>query len=559
MLQKHYSTNKGQTQVKEKYGVNPYTTPLLVYTNLDRSKQDAVNSVLKGESYNWINDEVQTGVAVLDSESGKVLAIGNGRNKNGALEYNNATSISRQPGSTAKPLFDYGPGIEYNNWSTYQLFDDSKYTYSNGRSIKNWDNGFFGTITLRRALSTSRNIPALKAFQQVENDKIREFTTNLGITPELCTSGFKYNKETDKCVNKTTNETKNPMKIHEAHSIGAFTGTNPLEMAGAYAAFSNGGYYNEPYTVSKVVFRQTGETREHKSNKKQVMSDATAFMISSVLQDVSLTGGTPKNVACKTGTTNFDENYMNALNMPSDAIRDSWVVGYSTKTVIGMWYGYENTTKESVKNGFVLHNLPATIQKDKLFNALVASGAMESNRESFKEPSSVIKIGIAPGSNPPKLATPGAEAVYEYFKKGHEPTEYDTSNYKISAPGDLKITETSSGKVTISFQAISPGDLKNDTLGKWGYNIYKDNVLIGWTDKTIFQYTPEGSQYGTYKVIGSYKSSSEIQSEAAIKKYEKTDEEDKNPPSTPSSSPTPSPSSSPSPTPSVTPTPSITP
>ena len=326
-------------------------------------------------------------------------------------------------------------------------------------------------------------------------------------------------------------------------------------MAAAYAAFSNGGYYNEPYSVSKVVFRQTGETKEHKSNKKQAMSDATAFMISSVLQDVALTGGTPKNVACKTGTTNFDEKYMNELNMPNDAIRDSWVVGYSTKTVIGMWYGYENTTKDSVREGYVLHNLPATIQKDKLFNALVAAGAMEQNREAFKEPSSVVKIGIAPGSNPPKLAAPGASAVYEYFKKGHEPTEYDTNNFKISAPKDLKITETSSGKVIISFQGVNPGDLKDESLGKWGYNIYKDGVLIGWTDKTTFQYTPDGSPYGTYKVIGSYKSSSEIQSEPAIKKYEKSDSEEEKPTPTPTPSPSPTPTPTPSPSPSPTPSP----
>lgn len=541
-------------ELEENYGVNPYTTPLLIYTNLDRAKQNAVNSVLNGENYNWINDVVQTGVAVLDSETGKILAIGNGRNRDSARQLNNATSISRQPGSSAKPLFDYGPGIEYNNWSTYQLFDDSKYTYSNGRSIKNWDNGYFGTITLRRALSTSRNIPALKAFQQVDNDKIKEFTTNLGLEPELCNTGYKYNKENDRCVNKENpSDTKTPNKIHEAHSIGAFTGTNPLQMAGAYAAFSNGGYYNKPYAVSKVVFRQTGETKIHKSDKKQVMSDATAFMISSVLQDVALTGGTPKNVACKTGTTNFDENYMNNLNMPGDAIRDSWVVGYSTKTVIGMWYGYEMTTKESVAEGYVLHNVPATIQKDRLFNALVAAGAMESNREPFKEPSSVVKVGIAPGSNPPKLAAPGGSAIYEYFKKGYEPTEYDTSNYKISAPANLRVTE-SNGKVTLSWSAVDPGALKNDSLGKWGYSIYKDGVLIDWTDKTTYTFTPDGNVYGTYKVIANYKSSTEVQSEAATKKLEKDEEEEK-----PTESPTPttSPTTSPTPTHSPTPTPTI--
>ena len=148
--------------------------------------------------------------------------------------------------------------------------------------------------------------------QTVQNKKIIEFVTNLGINPEIENG-----------------------KIHEAHSIGAFTGVSPLQMSAAYAAFSNGGYYNEPYSVSKVVFRDTGETKEHKSNKKQVMSDATAFMISSVLQDVSLLGGSNiENVARKTGTTNYDSKTMEDKNLPWDAVRDSWIIGYSTKTVM---------------------------------------------------------------------------------------------------------------------------------------------------------------------------------------------------------------------------------
>lgn len=537
-------------EITNKYGINPYTTPLLVYTNLDRSRQDAVNSVLNGENYNWINNKVQTGVSVLDSETGKILAIGNGRNVNNRSndnvdQYNYATQIKRQPGSTAKPLFDYGPGIEYNNWSTYELFDDAPYSYSNGRSIKNWDGKYFGTITLRRALSTSRNIPALKAFQKVDNKKIRKFVTSLGITPEVCNSGYKYDKEKDLCINKTdSSDTQNPLTLHEAHSIGAFTGVSPLEMSAAYAAFSNGGYYNEPYTVEKIVFRQTKKEVTHKSTKTQVMSDATAFMISSVLQDVSLTGGTPKNVACKTGTTNFDDNTMKSYRMPNDAIRDSWVVGYSTKTVIGMWYGYDNFTKQSIADGYVLHNVPATIQKDRLFNALVSAGAMESNREEFKLPSSVVKVGVAAGSNPAKLASPGQSAIYEYFKKGYEPNEYDTNSYKLPAPGNLKATE-SDGKVTLSWSSVNHSSMSTSSdYGKFGYNIYKDGILIGWTDKTSYSFTPDGSVYGTYKVVATFKSYSGITSESATITLKESSKPSPSP--SPSEEPSPSPSPSPS-------------
>lgn len=522
------------SELGDKYNIDPSKTPVEVYTNLDRSKQEAVNSVMNGETYTWIDDKVEAGVTVLDSETGKVLAIGAGRNR-GAGDWNFAVDNKRQPGSTAKPLFDYGPGIEYNNWSTYQLFDDSPYTYTGGRPIKNWDNGYFGTITLRRALSASRNIPALKAFQQVDNNKIKEFVTNLGITPEICNSGYEYDKEQDLCVNEDNkNDTHKPNKIHEAHSIGAFSpGVSSMEMAGAYAAFSNGGYYNEPHTIEKIVFRDTGEVIEFDGEKKKVMSDATAFMISDVLQDVALTGGTPTNVAAKTGTTNYDSEYMEKHNLPGDAIRDSWVVGYSTKTVIALWYGYQNN---DTTGRYVLHNVPATIQKDRIFNALVKAGAMESNREAFKQPSSVVKLGIISGSNPPIVAGSGytGSVVYEYFKKGHEPEETDLSSIKLGKPGNLKVSyDESSNKVTLSWSAVDPGDNKN--LGTFGYNVYIGSTLIAFTENTSYTYTLSGSSspYGTYKVVATFKGYSGVQGTAATYTLEEPEEEDPDIPETP--------------------------
>lgn len=467
-------------EVEEKYGVNAYTTPLLIYTNMDKSKQDGVNDVINGKTYNFINDKVQTGVSVLDSGTGKILAIGGGRNKNGANTYNYATHLNRQPGSTAKPLFDYGPGIEYNNWSTYgyqngddnyKLFEDAPYSYSNGQSIKNWDGGYFGSITTRKALATSRNIPALKAFQMVDNSKIIDFVTSLGIKPEI--SGD---------------------KIHEAHSIGAFTGVSPLKMSAAYAAFSNGGYYNEPYSVSKIVFRDTGKTDEHKEKPKQVMSDATAYMISSILQDVSITGGKPHNVAAKTGTTNYDDNTMSKYHLPGDAIRDSWVVGYTNKTVIGMWYGYDFIDSE-----YCLRNLPATIQKDKLFLAL-ANGVFEKKKEEFKMPDSVVKASIGES--------------YELFRKGHEPKKNnEEAQVKLSTPSGLKVTNNGN-KVTLTWNGVNR--LPNDeNYGKLIYNIYQGSTLIDFTPSTTYSFTSTSNPYTTYKVVATYKSYSGAQSDAA--------------------------------------------
>ena len=497
-------------EVEDKLGsdYNPYTVSMQIYTNLDRDKQDGINRVMNGETYNWVNDVIQSGVTVLDSETGKILAVGAGRNKTGVNTLNFATSdnIKRQPGSTAKPLFDYGPLIEYNNASTfgyndgndnYKMFVDEPYSYSTGQEINNWDGSFMGNMTTRRALSLSRNIPALKAFQQVDNSKIIEFVQKLGIEPEIENG-----------------------KIHEAHALGAFTGVNSLDMAGAYAAFSNGGYYNEPYSVSRIVLNSTGEEYTHESEKTKAMEDSTAFMITSILDDTSITGGgAMENVAMKTGTTNFDEATRERLGMADDAIRDSWVVGYTTKTVIAMWYGYEKTTAESVAQGYYFHNLSGTVQRDRLFTA-IANEVFEDNKEEFTMPESVVRVPLVSGSSTAKVAGTGysGNILYEYFKKDHEPTgNAETSN--LATPTGLSATY-SNGSVKLSWNAVNPGNV-DSSYGDFGYNVYFNNTLLGFTTNTNYTINNPSNPYGTYKVVATFQKYDGLNSEAATYTLEK--------------------------------------
>ena len=497
-------------EVENKLGsdYNPYTVSMQIYTNLDRDKQDGINKVMNGENYNWVNDVIQSGVTVLDSETGKILAVGAGRNKTGVNTLNFATSdsIRRQPGSTAKPLFDYGPLIEYNNASTfgyndgndnYRMFVDEPYSYSTGQEINNWDGSFMGNMTTRRALSLSRNIPALKAFQQVDNSKIIEFVQKLGIEPEIENG-----------------------KIHEAHALGAFTGVNSLDMAGAYAAFSNGGYYNEPYSVSKIVLNSSGEEYTHESEKTKAMEDSTAFMITSMLDDTSITGGGAMDrVAMKTGTTNFDENTRKRLGMADDAIRDSWVVGYTTKTVIAMWYGYEETTAESVAQGYYCHNLSGTIQRDRLFTA-IANEVFEDNKEEFTMPESVVRVPLISGSSTAKIAGTGysGSILYEFFKKDHEPKgNVETSN--LATPTGLTASYSNSS-VRLSWNAVNPGNA-DSSYGEFGYNVYFNNTLLGFTTNTSYTINNPSNPYGTYKVVATFQKYDGLNSDAATYTLEK--------------------------------------
>ncbi len=480
-------------ELEDEYGVNAYVTPLKVYTNMDPEKQDAVNNIMNGVTFDWENEVVQSGVSVLDSNTGKILAIGAGRHRQGVNTYNFATQMNRQPGSGAKPLFDYGPGMEYQNWSTYgyndgndsyKPFVDEPYSYSDGTVVHNWDNKYMGTMTLRRALALSRNIPAIKAFQLNDNKKIIEFVEGLGIKPEIASNG----------------------KIHEAHALGAFNGVNPVQMSAAYAAFSNGGYYNKPYSVSKIVYRDTGETVKHKGKKKQAMSDATAYMMSSVLQDVTFSGGNNKSipgVAAKTGTTNLDEATINRYHLAGDAIGDSWVNGFTTKTVISMWYGYQQ-----ISSDYYSRNVPATVQRDKLFRAL-ADQVFEKDKGTFTQPDSVEKVKMG-GS-------------YEYFKKGHEPkSKTEETSDKLDTPSGLKVT-VNGNQVTISWNPVSPKDQKSE-YGAFGYNVYFGSTLLTFTQGTTYTYTTS-SPYGTYKVEATYKSYSGAKSAQATYTLKEEQEE----------------------------------
>lgn len=484
-------------EVKNRYGVDPYSTPMLVYTNMLRSNQDGINKIMDGKtSYKWKDEDMQAGIAVLDSTNGKILAIGAGRNRTGAKNFSYATfdeKSQRQVGSTAKPLFDYGPGIEYNNWSTYTLFDDKPYTYSNGKQINNVDNSYLGTITLRKALAASRNVTALKAFQQVDNKKIVNFVTSVGITPEI------------------SNGT-----IHEAHAIGAFTGSNPLSMAGAYQVFSNGGYYYEPYSVNKVILRDDNKTMEYSSPKVKVLSDSTAYMITDVLKDV-LTGvaASAKNglnrdyIAAKTGTTNVDSATVKNRKLPSNIVRDYWIVGYTHNVVAGIWIGYNELNSKHYLNFYTDGN-----RRFSLLNQ-VGKACFKHDGQDFTKPKSVVSVAVEKGSNPPKLPspnTPSDQIITELFKRGTEPTEVSTKYLAVGTPTNLSVSDGGS-YVTLNWTGVTdPGYIEN---GVFGYYIYFNGEKLYFTENTNYTISNMSSYYGTYAVRAGYKDTTDSISEPA--------------------------------------------
>ena len=424
-------------EVKEKTDYDPYSYSMRIYTTMDRDQQDKISAIMDGSNYEWENDKVQAGIIAMETKTGEIVAIGGGRNKTDAKSYNNATDIERQIGSTAKPLFDYGPAIEYLDWNTNHPIIDDKTTYSDGTEINNWDGRYKGIITIREALVDSRNIPALKTFQSVPNEDIKGFVTKLGLSPEVQSNG----------------------KLHEAHAIGGYTGESPMTVAAAYAAFGNNGTYNEPHSFTKIEFDETGEVYENEVKKTKVMSEETAYMVTDMLVDTGQDAlGRYNNIngsqfAAKTGTTNFDEKTMEQAHLPSNAVNDLWVAGYNSEYSIAVWYGYENRN-----DGY---NRFGSSQNSRLFQT-VAKNFFDKDA-TFEKPDGVVEVTVERNtgySMLPSENTPNDMKTTELFKEDSKPTEVSARFNKLSNVTGLKAS-VSGNKATLNWKAIGTPDALN--------------------------------------------------------------------------------------------------
>lgn len=518
-------------ELQTKHNIDPKTTSVLVYTNMDRNRQAGMDEIFNGNTkYKWINDTVQSGVAVIEVATGKVVAIGAGRNRD--YQWNYAVQETNQIGSTAKPIFDYAPAIEYLNWSTYEQLIDEPWKYSTGQSINNSDRQFQGQMSIRYALAQSRNIPALKTFQEVQekvgNKKIYEFAKNLGLTPETNSRG----------------------EIYESSALGAIDGINVLQMAAAYNAFANGGTYIEPLTINKIVFRENNDVKTIKPEQTKVMSEATAFMISDMLVtavESGLSSGAKLNgvtVAAKTGTTNFSNEDKNRLKLSSDAVNDAWIVGYDPEYTVSMWYGYRIVDSKNH-----LHQTSAVVERGKLYRAIGNVIFNKNTGKTFNQPNSVVKVCVEKGSMPaalPSANTPQDQITCEYFKKGTEPTETSSRYNTLDTVKNLKVSyNEKTQKISITWSKLN-APTEDENLGDFGYNVYYGDLLLGFTTENSYTIDANANISGTYKVVTTFQNYNGNQSKPAVYNFVYKD-----PNSTPT--PTPSPTSTPS-TPTTTPT-----
>ena len=413
------------------------TEGIKVYTTLDPNAQETVEAVMNNAS-NFPTEKIQSGVAVVDTKTGEIRAVGGGRNYGIDMKWNRASQMNkRSPGSTAKPLVAYGPAIENLKWSTGETTVDERMTYPNSKKvITNWDGRYNGTMTIRQALYTSRNVPAVTTLIEVGEDKSKAFLNKLDIYPD---------------------------NIYPSSALGPEIHITPVEMAAAYAAFGNNGVFTKSHSITKIVYRDGVTSKSYKQTPKVAMSDYTAYMITDILRDTvsNLPGatGTTANVrgidlAGKSGTSNYSPDDFTKYDLPSSAVPDSWFVGYTSDYSISIWSGYDKYSDPITT--WPERRLPQT-----LFKSIMTGIVNENGKPSqFKKPSSVVEATIEVGTNPVQLAsdfTPSNLKRTELFVKGTQPT-------KVSA----KYDQPDVGKVA-SLKAAISDDAKSINLS-WVYN-----------------------------------------------------------------------------------------
>ena len=331
-------------QVEEETGYNLLTTGMDVYTNVDTEAQKKLWDIYNTDEYvNYPDDEMQVASTVIDVNTGKVIAQLGSRHQSSNVSFgtNQAVETNRDWGSTMKPITDYAPALEHEDYtSTAATTTDAPYNFPHSSTpVYNWDRSYYGSMSITYAIQQSRNVPAVKALEKVGLKQAKKFLNGLGIDyPEMVYAN---------AISSNTSDSSNKY------------GASSEKMAAAYAAFANGGTYYKPSYVSRVVFSD-GTTKEFESEGTRAMKATTAYMMTDMMKTVLLSGtGTNAAIsgiyqAGKTGTSNYADNEIGKLtkNAYSNIVTpDELFVGYTPEYAMAVWTGYSNRFTPVLDNG----------------------------------------------------------------------------------------------------------------------------------------------------------------------------------------------------------------
>ncbi len=373
---------------------------LEVRTTLDLSLQHQAQDIVSSEVSKLKAFKISNGAAlVTNPKTGEILAMVGGADYYDFLHDGqvNVTIRPRQPGSSIKPL-TYATAFERGKTAA-SIIDDSPVVYqipgSKPYAPKNYDGRFHGRVTLREALASSYNVPAVKLLAELGVSNLIDKAESLGIN---------------------TWQDRNRFGLSLTLGAGEVLMT---DLAAAYSTFANLGY---PVTLNPFleVNNYKGETiyRDHcaidadNCYQDLELSPKAAYLITDILSDnkartpafgaFSVLNIPNQQVAVKTGTTN--------------SMKDNWTIGYTTNRLVATWVGNNDNTPMSYVASGITGASP-------IWNKIMLLLLDDQNPHRFVVPENMIKVkicavtGTLPCAKCPRV-------VEEIFVKGTEPQNF---------------------------------------------------------------------------------------------------------------------------------------
>lgn len=358
--------------------------------------EDSLKMMLAGEEqlYKDLRDKllVQCAFVAIDPTTGSIIAMVGGR-PDYHDQYNRAVQAKRQPGSVFKP-FVYTTALDNGYPVTEQLLNQPvvlNIQNMDGNWVKwkpqNYDGSTGGLTTFREGLRKSMNLISVRMVQQdiAPAEQVKQMAKRMGINTDI--------------------------RAVDAIALGT-SEVYPIEMVSAYAALSNQGVYSKPFAITRIEDRYGNIIKEYYPERKEVLSEETAFLMTSLMQTVMDrgTGGSARwkykfnrPAAGKTGTT--------------QGWSDAWFVGFTPQIAAGCWFGVDDF---KVPLGPGQDGSKAALPAWAKFMK-AAHDTLELPNQKFEKPGGILDIEIC--SVTKKDPFPACPTEKEIFKEGTAPTQ----------------------------------------------------------------------------------------------------------------------------------------
>ena len=368
----------------------------------------------------------QSSFCIMDHTTGEVLALVGGRGeKTGSRTLNRATTTPRAVGSTFKVLAAFLPAIDSAGMTLATPIDDRPYYYPNtqkevinwwaGSGRANFNGPFYGLNTIRRGISYSMNIIAVRTLEMVSPQVSFNYLKKLGFST-LIESRY------DEATGMTYSD------VNLSLALGGLTdGVTNLEITAAYATIANGGVYNKPYLYTKVLDHDGRVLLSNEPESSQVIKTSTAYLLTSAMID-TVTGGTGLSTGSRLRFRDYKMPVAGKTGTASNN-NDLWFCGYTPYYTASIWSGFDHNFSQI--NQSYQQDIWRTIMER-------IHATLELPYKEFTVPDSIVTAKVCTKSG--KLAVDGvcdaaeggSTVRTEYFAKGTVPLEKCDVHIKAS-------------------------------------------------------------------------------------------------------------------------------